>query len=162
MADVTSSCKFKRAGLDVSSPFGWHFIQVTVPSGTLTNSQVDDVLLPDQYPAGTHLLAATIQTTDIIANASTCTADLEIARETISTGAIDQLANLVAGHDLKTLDTTYTTTGTTIANWRDASNGLTAGTHYGRLQVEITPAGAYTQTDLVFVVGALLGRFVEP
>lgn len=162
MADITSSVELDGFGLDISRPFQWHVGKITIATGVLTDSQVDDIILPVDFPVGTYLLDAALQTLATVTNGSTCTADLEIARKTISSGALDQKANIVAGHDLETLDTTYAGTGTTQANWYDASNGLTLGTHVGALNVEITPGGAFSDDTLTLLVGYLVGRIDEP
>lgn len=162
MADITSSVEFSGFGLDISRPFQWHVGKVTIPTGVLNDSSTDDIIIPVEFPYGSYLIQAALQTIAVATNASTAVADLEIARKTISTGALDQKADLFTGHDLEDIDTTYATTGVTIANWYDPSNGLTEGTHVGALNVEITAAGAYSSDTCTLLVAYLVGRLDEP
>ena len=166
MADITSSCIISGSNQANERPFDWHVWKIIVPDGTLTASQVDDVLLPDKFVHGTIVLDAKISTSLVMTIATTCVVSFERARELISSGALDQKADLIAG-DLELIQTAGISeaAGVSINDWSDleANGGLrpaagVAPLYRGRLNVEFNPVGAITAGDSEIYVAALLGR----
>jgi hypothetical protein len=168
MADITSSVGITGSHQHNTRPFGWHVWKIHLPSAVLTASQVDDVVLPDRFDPGTVVFDVKVATTKILTIATTCVYDVERARILRSDNAtIDEKANLIAGNDLETLDTTgiAETSGVVINDWSDteANGGLTpasgaASLYQGCINIEFTPVGAITAGTSEVHVALLLGR----
>jgi len=158
MADITSLCTIKGANQHAERPFQWHVWDISIPSGTLTEAQVDDVRMPERYRPGLAIMGVrTVVVTAGASSTSTILGVFETAVETIATGAIGSEDTLISSIDLESLGLRAATFSTLDAVGSSLFN-ITEATQRGLFNLQITPAATLTDGDIRLLVGVLMGR----